>query len=71
MINYTYSTVSLLPGWLPRLAVAQTLPYPHGTTHRRYEHEYIRPKVIKTDCTVAKVSEQPVSAFILNISHSS
>lgn len=29
--------VALLPGWLPKLPLAQTLPYPHVATHCRFK----------------------------------
>lgn len=57
--------VSLLPGWLPRLTLAQTLPYPHVATHCRFKThtKEAKPSVIKIHC-IAKVREKPVIAFI-------
>lgn len=33
IINYTYSIVSVLPGWLLRLALLQTLHHPYVETN--------------------------------------
>lgn len=35
-INYRF-IVAPLPGWLPKLPLAQTLPYPHVATHCRFK----------------------------------
>lgn len=67
-INNIYRTVSLLPGWLPRLALAQTTALsPCGNSLQLLDTQ--KENVIKINCTTASV--QHVGAFLLSASYGS
>lgn len=66
IINYIDRIVSRLPGWLPRLTSAQTLPYPHVATHCRFKtlKKGSKDQYYKDPLKTAKVNGKPVSDFI-------